>query len=294
MFRLIKLLLDYGADPNQEYKLKFDNVTEMCTPLRDAIWQSKDYELAKLLIDYGADVNYTSKSNNDESWSLLDMAVRSGNEQMVQLLLENGADANSGRWTHRRYWLSRVGEWAYEKVFYYALSDAIWNVKNANIVKLLLANGANPNYQYIDIHQDGMMIHGSYYTDHCSGLYDVICFTDSTEILKLMLDFGADPMAKYQCTWTDMDLDNQKRTLTMLELANNKNKEEMAKILNSVLQKREEEKQQKQEIELLEIEQATLQANFPQIKGLFADKRRKKCTERLNQVEERLKKLRGE
>ena len=293
-FQLMKLLLDFGANPNQEYKLKFDSVTEMCTPLRDAIWQSKDCELAKLLIDYGADVNYISKSNNDESWSLLDMAVRSGNEQMVQLLLENGADANSGRWAHRRYWLSYVGEWAYEKVFFYALSDAIWSVKNANIVKLLLANGANPNYQYLDIHQDAMRIHGSYYTDHCSGLYDVICFTDSTEILKLMLDFGADPMTKYECTWTDIELDDQKRTLTMLELANNKNKVELAKILNCVLQKREEEKQQKREIELLEIEQATLQANILQVKGLFADKRRKKCTERLNQVEERLKKLKGE
>lgn len=293
-FQLMKLLLDFGTNPNQEYKLKFDSVTEMCTPLRDAIWQSKDCELAKLLIDYGADVNYISKSNNDESWSLLDMAVRSGNEQMVQLLLENGADANSGRWAHRRYWLSYVGEWAYEKVFFYALSDAIWSVKNANIVKLLLANGANPNYQYLDIHQDAMRIHGSYYTDHCSGLYDVICFTDSTEILKLMLDFGADPMTKYECTWTDIELDDQKRTLTMLELANNKNKVELAKILNCVLQKREEEKQQKREIELLEIEQATLQANILQVKGLFADKRRKKCTERLNQVEERLKKLKGE
>lgn len=83
-------------------------------------------------------------------------------------------------------------------------------------------------------------------------------------------------------------------TLTMLELVNSKNKVELAKILNAVLQKREEEKQQKREIELLEIEQATLQANILQIKGLFADKRRKKCTERLNQVEERLEKLKGE
>ena len=57
----------------------------------------------------------------------------------------------------------------------------------------------------------------------------------------------------------------------MLELVNSKNKVELAKILNAVLQKREEEKQQKREIELLEIEQATLQANILQIKGLFAD-----------------------
>lgn len=276
-FDLIKLLLDHGANPNQEYELKFDNVTEMCTPLRDVIWQSKDYKLAKLLIEYGADVNYTSKSSNDESWTLLDMAVRSGNEQIVQLLLENGADANSGRWMQRRYWLSHIGEWAYKKVFYYALSDAIWNVKDANIVKLLLTNGANPNYQYTDIHQDNMKIYGNYYTDECSGLYDVICFTDSVEILKLMLDFGADPMTKYRCTWTDTDLNDQKRTLTMLELADNKNKREMAKILNSVLQKREKEKQQKQEIRLLEIEQASLKTSIPQIKGFFADKRRKKA-----------------
>lgn len=195
-YNLIKLLLDNNINPNTEYVLKFNNTTEKCTPLRDVIWKLKDTNLAELLISYGADVNYISKSSNDESWSLLDMAVRSNNEPMVQLLLGKGANPNSGRWCISGYSNGSL------KTFYCALSEAIWNVKNINIVQMLLSCGANPNYQYTSYFS------GGYYSttngkNVCTGLYDAICSSETNEILKnemikILLASGANPSSTYE------------------------------------------------------------------------------------------------
>lgn len=177
--QLIKLLLDFGADPNQEYKLRFDNTTEMCTPLRDVIWQIKDFELAKLLVDYGAEVNYISKSSNNESWSLLDMAVRTGNEQIVHLLLENGADANSGRWE-----IIRIFNDYYRK-YYSALSDGIRADVGEAIVQLLLKYGADPNYT------TGRSDFKGKRSTLC-GLGEAILYSSNpTNIIQALLDAGA-------------------------------------------------------------------------------------------------------
>lgn len=207
---LTKTLVEFGVDVNKDYQLSFGDTTEMRSPLTDIIWKAKDSVLAEFLIDNGANVNYTSKNSKDESWSLLDMAVRSNNESMVQLLLEKGADPNSGRWYISGY------SHGYLKTFYHVLSEAIWNVKNINIIHLLLEHGANPNYQYTDYftHGSSKLADGR---KLCTGLYDAICFFESDEALKMLLSAGANPSATYE--YMSMDTDDYGRTAIVPILA---------------------------------------------------------------------------
>ncbi len=209
---LTKTLVEFGVDVNKDYQLSFRNSTEMRSPLTDIIWQTKDITLAEFLIDSGADVNYIIRNSNDESWSLLDMAVRSNNELMVQLLLEKGADPNSGCWYVSGY--SYPG--GYLKTFYYVLSEAIWNVKNINIIRMLLDHGADPNYQYTDYftHGSSRLADGRRI---CTGLYDAICFSENDEALRALLSAGANPSSTYE--YMSMDTDDYGRTAIVPILA---------------------------------------------------------------------------
>ena len=224
---LTKILVEFGVDVNKDYQLSFGDTTEMRSPLTDIIWQVKDSALAEFLIDNGANVNYVSKNSKDESWSLLDMAVRSNNEPMVQLLLEKGADPNSGRWYISGYSGGDL------KTFYCVLSEAIWNVKNINIIHLLLNHGANPNYQYTDYftHGSSKLADGR---KLCTGLYDAICFFESDEALKMLLSAGANPSTTYE--YMSMDTDDYGRTaiVPILAIAALKEKrEEIEMLLNA-------------------------------------------------------------
>jgi ankyrin repeat protein len=79
---LVKLLLDYGANPNLGlYDKKLRR-----SPLGMAVY--KGYvNSARLLMDKGADINEHVGEGN----SPLHMAVMLGNVQIVRLLLEHGA-----------------------------------------------------------------------------------------------------------------------------------------------------------------------------------------------------------
>lgn len=301
---LVPLLLKHGANPNGEYQLRFDGgIVETRIALADVIWKTGDTELAKLLITNHANVNYVVRSTEDCdysgngkkcNWSLLDMAVRKNNESMVRLLLQNGADANSGRWTYRKYWMTQVSSWGREEVFYCALSEAIWSAKNIDIVRLLLENGANPNYQYRDIHQNNMSMYSSFLTDDCSGLYDVICFSDNDEILKLMLRYGADPNTKYRCTWTDWDLNDHVEETSMIDLAKRKHKPSMVETISSYIREKRKIEEINNKLVLLAREQTEIQNRILQIKGLFADTRRKKAETRMAEIKAELIRLEEE
>jgi ankyrin repeat protein len=77
---IIKLLLEYGADPDAESGSGH-------TPLKAACY-SDCLEAAKLLLDYGADVNTLRKPGS----SMLNYAVLVGNVGLVELLLDYGID----------------------------------------------------------------------------------------------------------------------------------------------------------------------------------------------------------
>jgi len=282
-YDLIKLLLDNGISPNKEYILKFNNnVTEICTPLRDVIWQIKDPKLAELLIDYGADVNYSVKNNEGESWSLLDMAVRTNNVAMVQLLLERGADANSGR-KHKGYY-QFFGE---KCTFYPALSDAICISKNVEIVTLLLDYNASLNTTY-EICLDYERGHERAYS---FPLADTILFLEDVEILQVLLDAGADLQMRYKYEYVQdgygVDFDHGEYDISLLKLAERKGNKSAIQLLQWEQQKEEKAAKKGQ----LETEYTALQAELPSLEGLFAGIHRKKIESRISEIEAELKQM---
>lgn len=228
-YNLIKLLLDNGIDPNLKYTLRFKETTEICTPLRDVIWQIKDTKLVELLVEYGADVNYISKSSNGESWSMLDMAVRTKNMPIIQLLLEKKANPNSGRWCNIAW---RGGD--YCRTFYCVLSEAILFAKSIDIVQILLAYGANPNYEYIDYTTYGYRTGGTgiYGEKVGSGLCDAIR-ADSIEIVRVLLNAGANPVATFTYT-PDYEYYDQKMTVSALDIAQKSGTHEIVTLLSQM------------------------------------------------------------
>jgi ankyrin repeat protein len=78
---MVRFLLEKGADPNAEgafFKTALDYAVKL-----------GNLELARLLIDSGANIN--RKARSDGKTPLM-VAAENGNEQMVELLLERGAD----------------------------------------------------------------------------------------------------------------------------------------------------------------------------------------------------------
>lgn len=278
-YDLIKMLLDSGINPNKEYTLKFFNVkyqcdeTEICTPLRDAIWQAKDPQLAELLIDYGANVNYISKCSNNDSWSLLDMAVRTNNADMVRLLLKRGADANSGKNINDYY--PGFGIYC---VFHPTLSDAICVANNSEIVTLLLEYGADPNITYERYPN---------VKEYLTPLADAILFGSSIEILKILLYAGANLEAryKYAYSWDD----NIERGCSLLELAETRGNE----AAKQLLQLEQQKVKKRATINQLEAKKASLQKEISLLNGMFAGVRRKIIESQLAEIDSDLKILRG-
>lgn len=274
-YELVNLLLDYGADSNIEYQLTFGQNKEMCTPLGEIIWNVKDIELATLLIVHNADVNYISKCDNGESWSLLDMAVRTDNVPMIQLLLENRADPNSGRWFIKGY--------SYQMdymTFYCALSEAILVTKNKDVVRLLLKYGANPSYKYKD------------YTTHTydttrlvDGEYERSCLKDailanSSEMVDMLLEAGADINTTYYSKSYEEHWDDPPNASSILDVAKSNGNRIILALIQGAIDK-----------DNLKKEKESLQKELPWVNGMFANRRRKKIEARLVEIEEKLERM---
>ena len=84
---LVKLLLEYGANPNIIHNSYSDrvNVYDQTTPLIEAV-ERGNYECVSMLIDYGADPN-KFLINNDAIDSPLHHAVVKNDYKIVELLL---------------------------------------------------------------------------------------------------------------------------------------------------------------------------------------------------------------
>ncbi len=90
-------LLDEGGDLNKrEFALSHEfgegPLVYNRTPLCIAVARD-DLAVAELLVAYGADVNYTYLDGNDEI-APLHIAAIGGNTEMINFLLDNGADVN--------------------------------------------------------------------------------------------------------------------------------------------------------------------------------------------------------
>merc|ERR1711959_5715 len=97
---LVRLLLDRGADLNST-----DHTG--CTPLHHAckrhILLPYTYNVVRLILDRGADLNSTDHSRRTPLWH----ACKTGSEDLIQLLLELGADSQD-----ILDWASSIGELA--------------------------------------------------------------------------------------------------------------------------------------------------------------------------------------
>lgn len=81
-----KILIEYGADVNDEFVVPMVGYYQYLTPL---IWvcSKNDLELCKLIINSGAEVNKVM-----EGEFALDVAIQTNSVQCAELLIEKGAD----------------------------------------------------------------------------------------------------------------------------------------------------------------------------------------------------------
>ena len=202
---------------------------------------------AQHLIHNGADVNciFSAKVQNPfeyrlRKWSMLDLAVRCGDYSMVELLLDNGADPNSGRLTPVMVSLLNTGHLYYIDYatcyndYYPALSEAIWNTKNIDIVKLLLRYNADPNYKSehyeVSVNPEFNSVHLIGKGTHC-GLSDALLYSNDVEMLKALLGAGADPNSRYYYEHNVLDDSLDKCDVPVLDIAVRKKKTECLKLL---------------------------------------------------------------
>lgn len=99
-FHIAELLLQNGMTPNH---MTWQHVTMLHDMAQDG-----DLEKAALLLDHGADINAIDEEYRSTP---IGLAVRWGNREMVQLLLERGADPNKAgaHWATPLAWAKKKG-----------------------------------------------------------------------------------------------------------------------------------------------------------------------------------------
>jgi len=165
--KIVEELLKYGIDVNVLHKSTYG---QGYMPLHVAT-KNKQEEVAKLLISYGADVNaqdetgktpifyatenadfkitkllLTNKANVKDNPELLNIAVLNEYREIVEVLLEHGADVNRSDECGRIALHFTVSGKDREFFGYHVSKDPDINVKG-EIAKLLLCCGANVNAQ---------------------------------------------------------------------------------------------------------------------------------------------------
>ena len=180
----VKLLLEYGANPNSSRKANGGGPSLERYALGDAIEKAQDLSMVKVLLEAGADPNGVETIHFDngsiERKSMLTRAIIDAkNAEMVKLLLKHGANPDSIRVLQRKNGTDE----------YSALSDAICNAKDLGIVKVvkvLLEAGADPN-RVETIHPDNGSI------ERKSMLTYAIVDAKNAEMVRLLIKHGANP-----------------------------------------------------------------------------------------------------
>ena len=156
----VKALVEKGADVNA-------NSTLGRTPLLAAAAQRDSFALATYLIGHGADVNARDNSGDfitrGAGSTALMLAVRSGDNRTVELLMAKGVDVNAAMTTGGT-----------------ALTEAV-SVRNAEAVRILIEHGAKVNLAFGPI-QMTPLIWAS--------------FQECPEIVRMLIKAGADVNAK--------------------------------------------------------------------------------------------------
>ena len=205
---MVKVLLDSGADVNQEYyagdtclaiaakwghtgiaKLLIEKGAEVNpksssieTPLIEAA-KSKSSDMVKLLLDHGADVHMVKKANRGSSKNIilftpLKTATEYGNIEAIKILLDHGADINF------------KGE-NDNSAIHMAIKGHFKRAEHITGLKLLIESGANINekgYQGktpLHLAAEGKLL---YNPDQKKNYYEPV----DAAIIKFLLNTGAD------------------------------------------------------------------------------------------------------
>ncbi len=116
LYDICELLINKGADVNYRSR-------EGCTPLGNAILESRNIEICRLLIEGGADVDAYTNVHGFTSATPLMWAARNGLRDICILLLEKGADIT----IETTHWRN-------------AICCSIFGVKDLNICRSLLSH----------------------------------------------------------------------------------------------------------------------------------------------------------
>ena len=178
------LLVEHKADPNKKD-------TEYSHYGRTALHIVEDVELAKFLFEHGGDLN--ARDTEGETPLCL---KNSASSELVKLFIDHNADVNA----EDKFGRSILYAW----VLHLRLSSPTKELEN---IKLLLANGADPNH----LNKKGE-----------SPLHNALSMGRSVKDIKkistLLLEAGANPNARTAKGKTPTDLAVQKKLIEVVEL----------------------------------------------------------------------------
>ncbi|KAI5927288.1 ankyrin repeat-containing domain protein [Camillea tinctor] len=118
--QMISILLEAGADPSQDFSII-------------SAAKSSDYDLIRLLLHRGADINKSSSIDIIRKPTALYHAVGANNQELVQFLLDHGADPNAGT-----------------DIFRCPIFRTLARSGNREIMAILIEHGADCNNVYED------------------------------------------------------------------------------------------------------------------------------------------------
>ena len=211
----VKVLLELKADPN---KASADGSTAMLVAV-----QNGNYDVANYLVDQGADINKV----NVKGWSPLYLAVKHRTMEtgtipvpnadqalpFVKVLLDHNVNVNVRakadteiRNGFRATWLLESGATPFLRA---ALCGDI------DVMKMLLAHGADPNINTTDGTTPLMAAAGVGYTD---GFIHDISEETTIEAMKLILDIGANVNAQNRRGMTALHGAAHKASLAEIQL----------------------------------------------------------------------------
>jgi uncharacterized protein len=148
-----------------------------------------DVESAKALLERGARINQTT----EYGWTPLLTAVNNRNYALAKMLIERGADvniANKGGWTPLYLATDNRniegGDYPVPKP----------DLDHLEIIKALLQHGANPNARVRDNTLTRTIFTMQWFFEDGATAFVRAAQSSDTELLKLLLEFKADPFLK--------------------------------------------------------------------------------------------------